>query len=68
MASSRVTTRLYPHIGGILIYSNVKMNRVSKDVLLVKKSLRRAFKTHSTYTQELTKQYVLQDNEQLIED
>lgn len=44
MQSSRINTRLYPHIGGILIYSNAKMTKISKEVMFKKKSLRRVFR------------------------
>lgn len=53
MQSSRVNLRMFPHIGGVLIYSNSKMTKVAKELLIPKKSVRRIFRVQSPYTQAL---------------
>ena len=67
MQSSRINLRLYPHIGGILIYNNTKMTKISKEALFKKKSIRRVFRVQSPYTQALSTVYILNDNKQITQ-
>jgi hypothetical protein len=67
MQSSRINPRLYPHLGGLLIYNNVKMTKIAKDVRVAKKSIRRVFRVQSPYTQAISQVYILNDNKQVTE-